>query len=75
MRRVEKMISEPTGKLINIVDTVILENAICDGGHILRGGCPRGNFHYWREAWLQRGVPVQPTDPGGIYNPGKHVAG
>jgi hypothetical protein len=54
LRRLEKMIHEPTRKLVDVEDTVILENVTCDGCHILRGGCPRENYHFWREIWLQR---------------------
>lgn len=54
LRRLEKMIDERTGKLISLEGTVILENVICDGCHILRGGCPKQNYHYWREVWLER---------------------
>ncbi|SRR5216684_702984 len=54
LRRLERMIHEPTRKLINVEDTVILENVTCDGCHVLRGGCPRSNYHYWREIWLKR---------------------
>ena len=54
LRRLNRMIHEPTGRLIDVEDTVILENVICDGCHILRGGCPRANYHYWREVWLER---------------------
>jgi hypothetical protein len=48
------MIDDKTRRLVDIKNTVILEDAICDGCHILRGGCPRGNFHLWREIWLKR---------------------
>jgi hypothetical protein len=58
LKRLNKMIHEPTRKLIDVENTVILENALCDGCHILRGGCPRGNYHFWREIWLER---VRPT--------------
>jgi hypothetical protein len=54
LRRLDRMISEATGKLIDLEGTVILDGVICDGSHILRGGCPRANFHYWREVWLER---------------------
>lgn len=53
--RLEQMIQEPTQKLIRMENTVILEGVTCKGCHILRGGCPRDNFHFWREAWLERG--------------------
>lgn len=54
LRRLERMIYEPTQQLIEVKNTVILEGVTCDGCHILRGGCPRENFHFWREAWLKR---------------------
>lgn len=54
LRRLERMINEPTRRLIRVEGTVILENVTCDGCHILRGGCPKNNYHYWREVWLER---------------------
>jgi hypothetical protein len=54
LRRLEKMINEPTRQLIHVEGTVILDNVTCDGCHILRGGCPKNNYHYWREIWLER---------------------
>lgn len=54
LKRVEKTIYEPTRRLIHLDNTVILENVTCDGCHILRGGCPRETYHYWREIWLER---------------------
>ena len=45
--RLEKMIREPTRKLIDVKDTVILEDSICKGCHILKGGCPRENYNFW----------------------------
>lgn len=54
LRRLEKMINEPTRRLIRVEGTVILEGVTCDGCHILRGGCPKNNYHYWREVWLER---------------------
>ncbi len=54
LSRLDKMIHDPTGKLMEIKDTVILEDSICRGCHILRGGCPRANYNFWREIWLER---------------------
>lgn len=54
LRRVERMIYEPTRKLINLENTVILEDVVCDGCHSLRAGCPRENYLLWREIWLER---------------------
>jgi len=36
LRRLEKMIDEPSRKVIELKDTVILENSICKGCYILR---------------------------------------
>jgi hypothetical protein len=54
LKRLDRMVHEPTRQLVDVEDTVILEDVICDGCHILRGGCPRANYHYWREIWLER---------------------
>jgi hypothetical protein len=54
LKRLESMIHEPSRRLIRLDDTVILANVTCDGCHILRGGCPRENYHFWREIWLER---------------------
>jgi hypothetical protein len=54
LRRMEKMIHEPTGQLIDVQGTVILENVTCQGIQSVRGGCPKNNFYYWREIWLER---------------------
>jgi len=54
LKRLEKMIHEPSRKLIQVRNTVVLDGVTCDGCHILRGGCPRENYHFWREAWLER---------------------
>ena len=62
LRQLDKMIQEPTGKLIGMENTVILEGVTCKGCHILRGGCPRDNFHFWREIWLER-VSSEPRFP------------
>ena len=54
LRRLDRMILERTRRLTDLKDTVILEDVICNGRHSLRGGCPRANYHYWREIWLER---------------------
>jgi hypothetical protein len=53
-KRLERMIVESTCKVIEVKNTVILRGVTCDGCHIMRGGCPRENYHFWREAWLER---------------------
>lgn len=58
---IEKMVHEPSRRLVHLANTVILQNVVCDGCHILRGGCARANYLYWREIWLER---VDPQKPG-----------
>jgi hypothetical protein len=54
LSRIEAMVYEPTRELIRMKDTVILENSVCKGCHIIKGGCPRENYNFWREIWLRR---------------------
>jgi hypothetical protein len=61
-RRVDRMILEASGRMREIRNTVILDTATCRGAVIL-GGCPRNEFHLWREIWLTRVDP--PTRGGG----------
>jgi hypothetical protein len=51
--RLDRMIIEGTGQMREVQGTVILENLEC---HCLTvvGGCPRQDFQYWREVWLER---------------------
>lgn len=55
-RRVEKIIVDGTGEMRQLRNTVYLENSHCGCVYAL-GGCPRGEFSYWREIWLRR-APV-----------------
>jgi hypothetical protein len=57
--RLERMIHEPTRKLMTLKDTVLLEDSICRGCHIIKGGCTRGNYNFWREIWLRRVPPPE----------------
>ena len=64
LNRLERTIHEPTRKLIHLDNTVILDGVICDCCHILRGGCPRETYHFWREIWLERSSrPTESTHP------------
>lgn len=49
---VEKMIHEETGAMINLKNTVTLKGVTCHG--LCAKGCPRNNYWYWREDWLER---------------------
>jgi hypothetical protein len=55
--RLERMISEKTGQMLEPRNTVILEEVTCQCPYTL-GGCPRAEFQYWREIWLRR-VPTK----------------
>ncbi|MGC9471133.1 MAG: hypothetical protein ACP5D1_06285 [Bacteroidales bacterium] len=47
--KVNKIIDMESGKMVNIRNTVILEDVTCQ-----RFGCYRANLLYWREIWLRR---------------------
>ena len=49
-KRVEKIVLESTGEIRRLKNTVLLEDAICDGIY----GCNRSCFFFWKEAWLER---------------------
>lgn len=51
--RLDRMISEATGEMRQVDGTVILEDLHCLCWNVL-GGCPRRDFMYWREVWLER---------------------
>jgi len=53
-RKVEKIIVDGTGKMRQLRDTVFLEGSLCGCACVAFGGCPRGEFAYWREIWLRR---------------------
>ena len=62
LARVEKIVDEKTGKMLNLTsDCIILDKVVC-GGCLSRNRlfCPREIYPYWREAWLERITP-QPT--------------
>jgi hypothetical protein len=50
--RTDKMIHESSGKMVEMKDTVILEDVVCKGQ--CRVGCARSLYHFWREIWLER---------------------
>jgi hypothetical protein len=51
--RLERMISEATGEMRNVNATVVLDGLNCTCNNVV-GGCPRQDFMYWREIWLER---------------------
>jgi hypothetical protein len=52
--RADRLIAEMTGQMRGIPNSVILEGVTCDGAYYAFGGCPRMEFQYWREIWLNR---------------------
>jgi len=50
--RVDRMMSEKTGELRTLQQTVLLEDANCDGK--ANGGCQRGCYVFWKDTWLKR---------------------
>lgn len=63
--RVEKIINEKTGRMMNIKnDAVILKGVGCQARYAqCRRFCPRSIYVYWREIWLER-----------VTNEGHHTA-
>jgi hypothetical protein len=66
LRRVEQIIEEATGRMKKLGGvSIILETVICASPY--RRACPRANYLYWREIWLQRTqapVPGESQDLG-----------
>ena len=61
--RLERMISEPTGEMRKVEATVMLDGSLCGCGRTF-GGCPRMDYCYWREVWLNRAEqPAKPESP------------
>jgi hypothetical protein len=52
LKRVDKMVIEPTVTIRQIANTVLLEDVTCDGQ--AHGDCPRMCYCLWREIWLKR---------------------
>ena len=67
--RVERLIDERTGQMIEISsDCLILDGVVC-GGECSTGRwlCPRATYPYWREAWLRRVNDADHPLSGGSY--------
>jgi len=50
----EKIIVDGTGEMRQLRNTVFLEGSLCGCACVAFGGCPRGEYAYWREIWLRR---------------------
>jgi hypothetical protein len=53
-RRIDKLIVDGTGEMRQLRNTVFLEGSLCGCDCVAFGGCPRGEYAYWREIWLNR---------------------
>jgi len=65
-RRVEKIIDERSGRMIDLKNECIaLEGVVCSGDYVPgRFFCPRGYYPYWRECWLKRADSPAPGSEG-----------
>ncbi len=53
-RKIERIIVDGTGEMRKLRNTVFLQGELCECSCVAFGGCPRGEFSYWREIWLDR---------------------
>lgn len=58
-RNLEKIIVDGTGEMRHLHNTAFLEGSMCGCACVAFGGCPRGEFAYWREIWLRRVSPAE----------------
>jgi hypothetical protein len=56
--RLDKIVMEETGEMRQLRNIVYLDGSICGCAHVAFGDCPRGEFAYWRQIWLHRGVDI-----------------
>lgn len=56
LRRIEKIINERTGEMMNLTNPcIVLDGVVCSGNYSHgRMFCPRSIFPYFREIWLKR---------------------
>jgi len=52
--RIEKIIVDGTGEMRQLHNTAFLKDSYCGCSCVAFGGCPRGEFAYWRDIWLRR---------------------
>jgi hypothetical protein len=55
---IKRMIHEETGTMIPLNNTVVLKGLVCHG--LCAKSCPRSNYWFWREDWLERIPAVAP---------------
>jgi hypothetical protein len=54
VNKIEKIIVDGTGEMRKLQNTVFLEGSYCGCSCVAFGGCPRGEYAYWRDIWLRR---------------------
>lgn len=56
LRRVEKILDERTGRMVQLPNNCIVLDGVVCGGCLSRNRlfCPRGTYPYWHEIWLER---------------------
>jgi hypothetical protein len=72
--RVDRIISEVSGEMREVENTVSLEGLECLCAYVF-GGCPRGDLQYWREIWLERCVDAERGAPTGEPGPSRYLGG
>ena len=56
---IKRMIHEETGQMLELKNTVALKGLTCHG--LCAKSCPRNNYWFWREDWLERAAPLAPS--------------
>jgi hypothetical protein len=49
---IRKIILEQDGRMVHLSNTVALDGVVCEGNCVSQ--CPRAEYLYWRESWLDR---------------------
>jgi hypothetical protein len=62
-KKVDKIIVDGTGEMRQLRNTVFLEGSLCGCACVAFGGCPRGEYAYWREIWLHRSAGLAARKP------------
>jgi hypothetical protein len=56
---INRIINDTDGKMVNMKNTVVLKNVVCDGS--CHFGCPRQSWLFWRVEWLRKIPGAQGT--------------
>jgi len=65
LRRVEKIINEKTGYMMNLPNPCVILDGVTCSGHLSRDRmfCPRSIYPYWHEVWLKRADQQEERSP------------